>query len=62
MRFFAFNPKTMRFRQLPEPPVMYSHVSLLADLVRDRVIYLASRIVRKNYRLMNPLEQHIFMM
>jgi len=54
MRFFAFNPKTMRFRQLPEPPVMYSHVSLLADLVRDRVIYLASRIVRKKLQTDEP--------
>lgn len=54
MRFFSFNPKTLRFRQLPEPPAFYSHVTLLADEVRKRVIYLASRIVRKKLQTDEP--------
>jgi len=54
MRFFAFHPGTMRFRQLPEPPAFYSHVTLLADEVRKRVIYLASRIVRKKLQTDEP--------
>ena len=38
-RFYAFNEATMQFRALPVPPEGLSHVALIADPIRRRVIY-----------------------
>ena len=39
LRFFAFNDATLHFRALPVPPEPLSHVTMIADPLRHRLIY-----------------------
>jgi hypothetical protein len=48
LRFFAFNDVTMQFRALPVPPEALSHVTMIADPIRQRVIYGMGRTTNLN--------------
>jgi hypothetical protein len=59
-RFFAFNPFSLRFRALPVPPEPLSHVAMIADPLRHRVIYGMGRSIRDNpFSLENVCGEHL---